>query len=245
MASRHGCKDLASGSPNCQAGFIASVRDDLQKGPHMSTLAATFFQLRVPSAKTIVVSLLQAFAFSVMLYIAALICASTSEVITDRGEVVQMLCRWAWVAPAPFYAMAIGIKLTADALGDASIASNAWLRMPARIAFSIPAVSLIIYETYLAATNIAATQDINAICGMLVYTIVTIVATLAVFCYYVNKLDGFKDKPVADALFVSFFPAMPAIAIFFTLFAIMFCICAIALLFMLRAASCTRYYYYY
>lgn len=211
----------------------------------MSTLAATFFQLRVPSAKTIVVSLLQAFAFSVMLYIAALICASTSEVITDRGEVVQMLCRWAWVAPAPFYAMAIGIKLTADALGDASIASNAWLRMPARIAFSIPAVSLIIYETYLAATNIAAMQDINAICGMLVYTIVTIVATLAVFCYYVNKLDGFKGKPVADALFVSFFPAMPAIAIFFTLFAIMFCICAIALLFMLRAASCTRYYYYY
>lgn len=31
-----------------------------------------------------------------------------------------MLCRWAWVAPAPFYAMAIGIKLTADALGDTS-----------------------------------------------------------------------------------------------------------------------------
>lgn len=31
-----------------------------------------------------------------------------------------MLCRWAWVAPAPFYAMAIGIKLTAGALGDTS-----------------------------------------------------------------------------------------------------------------------------
>lgn len=211
----------------------------------MNTLAATFSQLRAPSAKTIVVSLLQALAFGAMLYVAALICTSISEVVGDQGEVVQMLCCWAWVAPAPFYAMAIGIKLTADALGDASIASNAWLRMPARIAFSIPAVSLIIYETYLAATNIAAMQDINTICGMLVYTIVTIVATLAVFCYYVNKLDGFKGKPVADALFVSFFPAMPAIAIFFTLFAIMFCICAIALLFMLRAASCTRYYYYY
>ena len=141
--------------------------------------------------------------------------------------------------------MAIGIKLTADALGDASIVCNAWLRMPARIAFSIPAVSLIIYEIYLAATNIATAQDINVICELLVYAIVTIVATLAVFCYYVNTLDSFKDKPVADALFVSFFPVMPAIAIFFTLFAIMFCICAIALLFMLRAASGTRYYYYY
>lgn len=38
---------------------------------------------------------------------------------------------------------------------------------------------------------------------------------------------------------------MPAIATLFTLFAIMFCICAIALLFMLRTASYTRYYYYY
>lgn len=31
-----------------------------------------------------------------------------------------MFSRWAWVAPAPFYAMAIGIKLTADALGHTS-----------------------------------------------------------------------------------------------------------------------------
>lgn len=211
----------------------------------MNTLAATFSQLRSPSAKTITISLLQTLAFGAMLYVAALICTSISEVVGDQGEVVQTLCRWAWVAPVPFYAMAIGIKLTADALDDASIASNAWLRMPARIAFSIPAVSLIILEIYLTVTNIAATQDINAICGMLVYTIVTIVATLAVFCYYVNKLDGFKDKPVADALFISFFPVMPAIAIFFTLFAIMSFICAIAFLFMLSAASCTRYYYYY
>ena len=211
----------------------------------MNTLATTFSQLRAPSAKTIVVSLLQALAFGAMLYVAALICTSISEVVGDQGEVVQTLCRWAWVAPAPFYAMAIGIKRAADALGDASIASNIWLRMPARIAFSIPAVSLIILEIYLTATNIAATQDINAICGMLVCAIVTIVATLAVFCYYVNKLDGFKDRPVADALFVSFFPVMPAIAIFFTLFAVMFYICAIALLIMLSAVSRTRYYYYY
>lgn len=211
----------------------------------MNTLAATFSRLRVPSAKTIAISLLQTLAFGVMLYVAALICASISEVVADQGEVVQTLCHWAWVAPAPFYAMAIGIKLIADALGDASIASNAWLRMPARIAFSIPAVSLIIYEIYLAATNIATAQDINVICELLVYAIVTIVATLAVFCYYVNTLDGFKDKPVADALFVSFFPVMPAIAIFFTLFAIMFCLCIIALLFMLRAASRTRFYYCY
>lgn len=208
----------------------------------MNTLAATFSQLRAPSAKAIVVSLLQALAFGAMLYAAALICASISEVVGNQGEVVQTLCRWAWVAPAPFYAMAIGIKLTADALGDASIASNAWLRMPARIAFSIPAVSLIILEIYLTATNIAATQDINAICGMLAYTIVTIIATLAVFCYYVNKLDGFKDKPVADALFVSLFPVMPAIAIFFTLFAIMFYICAIELLFIAFALSCSARY---
>ena len=211
----------------------------------MNTLATTFSQLRAPSAKTIVISLLQTLAFGAMLYVAALICASISEVIANQGEVVQTLCHWAWVAPAPFYATAIGIKLTADALGDASIASTTWLRMPARIAFSIPAVSLIILEIYLTATNIAAAQDINVICELLVCVIVTIVATLAVFCYYVNTLDGFKDKPVADALFVSFFPVMPTIAISFTLFAITLCICAIALLFMLRVASCPRYYYYY
>lgn len=208
----------------------------------MNTLAATFSQLRAPSAKAIVISLLQTLAFGAMLYVAALICASISEAVADQGEAAQTLCRWAWVAPAPFYAMAIGIKLTADALGDASIVCNAWLRMPARIAFSIPAVSLIIYEIYLAATNIATAQDINVICELLVYAIVTIVATLAVFCYYVNTLDGFKDKPVADALFVSFFPVMPAIAIFFTLFAIMFCLCMIALLIMLRVVSCSARY---
>ena len=208
----------------------------------MNTLAATFSQLRAPSAKTIVVSLLQALAFGAMLYVAALICTSISEVVGNQEEVVQTLCCWAWVAPAPFYAMAVGIKLTADTLGDTSIASNAWLRMPARIAFSIPVVSLIILEIYLTVTNIAATQDINAICGMLVYTIVTIVATLAVFCYYMNKLDDFKDKPVADALFVSFFPVMPTIAIFFTLFAIMFYICAIALLLIVFALSCSARY---
>ena len=56
-----------------------------------------------------------------------------------------------------------------------------------------------------------------------------------------NTLDGLKDKPVADGLFVSFLPATSAIAIFLTLFAIMFCICAIALLFMLRAVSCSCY----
>lgn len=86
----------------------------------MNTLAATFSQLRASSAKTIVVSLLQTFAFGAMLYVAALICASISEVVANQGEAVQTLCRWAWVAPAPFYAIAVGIKLTADALGDTS-----------------------------------------------------------------------------------------------------------------------------
>lgn len=86
----------------------------------MNTLAATFSQLRAPSAKTIVVSLLQTFAFGAMLYVAALICASISEVVANQGEAVQTLCRWTWVAPAPFYAIAVGIKLTADALGDTS-----------------------------------------------------------------------------------------------------------------------------
>ncbi len=95
----------------------------------MNTLAATFSQLRAPSAKTIVISLLQTLAFGAMLYVVALICASISEVVADQEEVVQTLCRWAWIASAPFYAMAISIKLTADTLGDASIASNAWLRM--------------------------------------------------------------------------------------------------------------------
>ena len=147
----------------------------------MNTLAAAFSELRVPSAKTIAISLLQTLAFGAMLYVAALICASISEVVADRGKVAQTLCRWAWVAPAPFYAMAIGIKLAADALGNPSIANNAWLRMPARIAFSIPAVSLIILEIHLTATNIATTQDINVICELLVCVIVTIVATLAAF----------------------------------------------------------------
>lgn len=55
----------------------------LQKELRMNTLAATFSQLRAPSAKTIAISLLQTFAFGAMLYVAALICASASEVIAD------------------------------------------------------------------------------------------------------------------------------------------------------------------
>lgn len=46
----------------------------------MNTFATTFSQLRVPSAKTITISLLQTPAFGAMLYVAALICASISEV---------------------------------------------------------------------------------------------------------------------------------------------------------------------
>lgn len=57
----------------------------LQKELRMNTLAATFSQLRAPSAKTIVVSLLQTFAFGAILYAAALICASISEVVADQG----------------------------------------------------------------------------------------------------------------------------------------------------------------
>lgn len=49
----------------------------------MNTLGTTFSQLRVPSAKTIAISLPQTFAFGAMLYVAALICASASEVIAD------------------------------------------------------------------------------------------------------------------------------------------------------------------
>lgn len=41
-----------------------------------------------------------------------------------------MFCRWAWVAPAPFYAIAVGIKLTADALGDTSKRSPLLLTPP-------------------------------------------------------------------------------------------------------------------
>lgn len=190
----------------------------------MSTLTATFSQLRIPSAKTIVISLLQALAFAVTFYVIALICIPLSEAAATYNEGLRPFFRWAWVAPIPFYAIGIGIKITSEALGNPSIASNAWLRMPARVAFSIPTILLIAYEIYYTATVVSTSQDLNSIAEALIITIITIIATLAVFCYYVNTLDGFKDKPVADALFTSFFPVMPFMAMSAGITVVLVCI---------------------
>lgn len=151
------------------------------------------------------------------------------------------------MAPIPFYAIGIGIKLTAEALDNPSIASNIWLRMPARVAFSIPTILLIAYEIYCTATTISTSQDFSTIAMALIATISTIVATLAVFCYYVNTLDGFKNKPVEDALFTSFFPVMPFIAMSAGIAVVALCIFVVALVMLLTllpAALCSAARHY-
>lgn len=195
----------------------------------MSTLTATFSQLRAPSTKTIVISLLQALAFAAALYVAALICIPLSEAAATYDEGLRPLFRWAWVVPIPFYAIGIGIKLAAEALGNPSIASNIWLRMPARVVFSTPIILLVACEIYYTATAISTSQDSNTVATALAITIITIIATLAVLYYYVNTLDGFKGKPVADALFTSLFPVMPFIAICAVIAVSFACVFAIAI----------------
>lgn len=79
----------------------------------MNVSAMALPRYRVPSAKTIGISLLQAIGFAVMLYLAALICAVASTAFGEHGcdQNIHAAIRWSWILPAPFYALAIGGKL--------------------------------------------------------------------------------------------------------------------------------------
>lgn len=94
--------------------------------------------LRIPSAKTIAISLLQVLGFAAMLYAIAQICLFLSGTAEGYGENLQFVLRWAWVAPVPFYALGIGAKLAAEVTGNPSLLRSPWISYPALIVFPCP-----------------------------------------------------------------------------------------------------------
>lgn len=179
----------------------------------MNTPAATMTlpQLRVPSAKTVAVCLLQALGLAVALYVVAIVCAAIADTTAANGGSVPDYLNWLWIVPIPFYALAIGGKLAADALGNPSLVNSLWLRLPGRIAFSIPTLLTLTWAIIGVAMNLPHAQDDAAAINMLLTIVIAIGATIAAYWYYIKKLGCFKDKPVADALFVSFFPVWPTV----------------------------------
>lgn len=173
--------------------------------------ALTLPQLRVPSAKTVGTCLLQAFGLAVALYVVALICTAVADTTAANGGYAPGFLHWLWIAPIPFYALAIGSKLAADTLGNPSLVNSLWLRLPARIAFSIPTLQLVAWTVYGLAINLKNMQDDGAIMSMLFTIVMVVGATIAAYWYYIKKLGCFRDKPVADALFLSFLPVFPAV----------------------------------
>lgn len=180
----------------------------------MSTLAMTLPRLRFPSAKTVAVCLLQALGLAVALYVAALACSILGDVSAEYGatEDIQAVFRWLWVVPIPFYALAIGGKLAANALGKPDLVNSLWLRLPGRIAFSAPIAVSLVWAVVGGILTIAETQDASTGVVFAMSILNTISSTAVVYLLYTLKLRRFKDKPVADALFVSLFPLLSVVA---------------------------------
>ncbi|RXZ54719.1 hypothetical protein ET524_09675 [Senegalimassilia faecalis] len=178
---------------------------------NVPSAALTLPQLRVPSAKTVAVCLLQALGLAVALYVVAIVCAAIADATAANGGSVPDYLNWLWIVPIPFYALAIGGKIAADALGNPSLLNSLWLRLPGRIAFSIPTLKMVAWTVFALAISLKSAQDDGTAINMLLTIVMVVGATTAAYWYYIKKLGCFKDKPVADALFVSFFPVWPAV----------------------------------
>ena len=206
----------------------------------MNVSAMALPRYRVPSAKTIGISLLQAVGFAVMLYFAALICAVVSTAFGEHGcdQNIQAIIRWSWILPAPFYALAIGSKIAAEALGRPSLVNSLWLRTPTRIVFSIPTLLLVVLSVVSMVAAFKTTQEAAILASTAMSVSMTAGSTVVVYVLYILKLRCFKDKPVADALFVSFLPVLPTAVTFLGQLAI--AIAAIPLIFIAAACSTRR-----
>lgn len=199
-----------------------------------ATATAMFRQFHTPSAKTVAVCLLQSAGIAALLYAAAQFCLFLSGTAEGYGEDLQLVLRWAWIVPVPFYALAIGGKIAAEATGSKTLTNSPWLRWPARIAFSLPFLLMAYYYVHLIAINLPL-ENYEAVAAMGADLALCAACIAAVYYVYVKKLGCFRDKPVADALFSSLFPVLPLIALIAGLVVICIVVVVLAIPFMLKA----------
>ena len=67
------------------------------------------------------------------------------------------------------------------------------------------------WTVFALAISLKSAQDDGTAINMLLTIVMVVGATIAAYWYYIKRLGCFKDKPVADALFVSFFPVWAAV----------------------------------
>ena len=116
--------------------------------------------------------------------------------------------------------------------------NSLWLRTPARIVFSIPTLLLVVLSVVSMVAAFKTTQEAAILASTAMSVSMTAGSTVVVYALYVLKLRCFKDKPVADALFVSFLPVLPTAVMFIGQLAI--AIAALPLIF-IAVACCTRH----
>ena len=165
-------------------------------------------RLTIPSAKTIAISLLQVLGLAAMLYVIAQICLFLSGTAKGYGEELEFALRWAWVVPVPFYALAIGAKLAAEATGSPSLPRSPWVSRPALIVFSLPMLVFAGYAIQGLSASIE-TQDTGIIASSALSLIMLIICIVATYCLYYVKHDALREKPVMNVFFLSLLPIIP------------------------------------
>lgn len=166
--------------------------------------------LHTPSAKTIAISLLQVLGFAAMLYVIAQICLFLSGTAEEYGEDLQFVLRWAWVVPVPFYALAIGAKLAAEATGSSSLLRSPWISRPALIVFSLPALVFMGCAIQGLSASIE-TQDAGIITSFALSLIMLVICIAATYYLYYVKRNALQEKPVMNVFLLSLLPIIPLV----------------------------------
>lgn len=177
----------------------------------MKVTATTMSQpLHTPSAKTIAISLLQVLGFAAMLYAIAQICLFLSGTAEGYDEDLQFVLRWAWIVPVPFYALAIGAKLAAEATGNPSLLRSPWISRPALIVFSLPTLVFAGYAIQGLSASIE-TQDTGTIISSALSLIMFVICVAATYYLYYVKHDSLQEKPVMNIFLLSLLPVIPLV----------------------------------
>ena len=165
-------------------------------------------RLTIPSAKTIAISLLQVLGFAAMLYVIAQICLFLSGTAEGYGEELEFALRWAWVVPVPFYALAIGAKLAAEATGNPSLPRSPWISRPALLAFSLPTLVFAGYAIQGLSASIE-TQDTGIIISSALSLVMFVICVVATYYLYYVKNNALQGKPVMNVFVLSLLPIIP------------------------------------
>ena len=165
-------------------------------------------RLTIPSAKTIAVCLLQVLGFAAMLYAIAQICLFLSGTAEGYGEELEFALRWAWVVPVPFYALAIGAKLAAEATGNPSLLRSPWISRPALLVFSLPTLVFAGYAIQGLYASIE-TQDTGIIISSALSLVMFVIYVAATYYLYYVKYNALQEKPVMNVFVLSLLPIIP------------------------------------